>query len=148
MNKTLSSLDRRDSKEVDLSFSQKNSESVRRGLITRSLPSMITDRSLDSILATEIKAGNSLPSSSTIWKYFWCDFIAEINASSGTAKNLASKAPENARGYSTRAHTSSNNDSSITAFDLHSMATCMTCSRIISLRASKSTSILALSNSV
>jgi glycyl-tRNA synthetase beta subunit len=34
--------------------------------MTRSLPSTITDKSLDSILATEINAGNNLPLASSM----------------------------------------------------------------------------------
>ncbi|MCY1176912.1 hypothetical protein D9M73_172000 [compost metagenome] len=90
-----------------LSCLKKNSASVRRGRTTFSLPWTICCGSRLSTLATVMKRGSSLPSTSSRQKYFWLSCIVVIRASCGTSRKRSSNEHTSGTGHSTSAVTSS-----------------------------------------
>ncbi|MNE27162.1 hypothetical protein D3C80_1205590 [compost metagenome] len=106
-NSTVSRRGRLSSRRFLRSVLKKNSASARRGRTTFSLPEIICCGSLDSILATKIKFGSSLPAASYTGKYFWSPFMVYTSASAGTARNFSSNLAVNTTGHSTSEATSS-----------------------------------------
>ena len=73
--RTVSKLSRRLSRVSFLSLLKKNSASARRGRITFSLPEIICEGSRLSILVTNKKVLERLPSLSSNGTYFWSSFM-------------------------------------------------------------------------
>ena len=74
-NSTVCRRGRLSSRRFLRSVLKKNSASARRGRTTFSLPEIICCGSFDSMLATKIKFGSSLPSFAYTGKYFWSPFM-------------------------------------------------------------------------
>ena len=120
-----------------LSCLKKNSASVRRGRTTFSLPETICAGSFDSILATVMKRGSSLPLVSSRQKYFWLSCMVEMSASCGTSRKRSSNEQTSGTGHPP-AVTSSSSAGGTMALPFCSDASCSTRLAISSRRSAKS----------
>ncbi|MOA11419.1 hypothetical protein D3C78_1313580 [compost metagenome] len=123
-----------------LSCLKKNSASVRRGRTTFSLPETICAGSFDSMLATVMKRGSSLPLASSRQKYFWLSCMVVISASCGTSRKRSSKEQTSGTGHSTSAVTSSSSAGGTMALPFCSAASSATRASISARRSAKSAS--------